>query len=347
MAKKTDFASIEKHCKQNSILSKEILDAYLLYYAVEKENLDKIFDQQIAKYNKITSSWDKSAINFFKTQFILSQVLKKNGFLKKFMTHSEIKILPGYQKEFLSKQLLTPWRHCFSWILRNPHPNFFEMMDSFTGEEYLLYSPGMQNTLKDDQASLWFNFISFNGQCYQTYGVMVAVKAINNDDIWFLASALNENISTDEEIMDYVNDHPIPFFLLFDLSNLPIINARGNEIRHFYSEDVLEELPKKETKSKLKFEEKNDIVKISTSKYSDFPHFAIAYFDEKNKTLIRCALTETGFEALSKELIKWGISIDPMADISASIPFAELCQKIVRQPLDLNGYAELFEIEEE
>jgi hypothetical protein len=347
MTTKTDFASIEKHCKQNSMLSEEVLDAYLLYYASEKENLDKFFDQQIAKYKRITSGWEKAVINIFKTQFILSQVLKKNGYLKKFMTHSAIKNLPEYQKDFLSKQLLTPWRHCFSWILRNPHPNFFEMVDSFTGEEYLLYSPSMQNSFYEDNSSLWFNLISFNGQCYQSFGIMVPSKAINTDDIWFLATALDDKLSTDEEIIDYVNDHPIPFYLIYNLSNLPIINARGNEMRHYYSEDILEDLPEKETKSLLKLEEKNGIVKISNTKYAGFPHFAAAYHHRNNKTLTRCAFTETGFEALSVELIQWGIPLDLMADISASIPFAELCKKIVRQPLDLNGYANLFEKEEE
>jgi hypothetical protein len=63
-----------------------------------------------------------------------------------------------------------PWRFSFSVIVRNPAPVFFVMMDVFTVEEYLLYSPGIQDRIEGEEGMtcLYFNLISFNGYCWQT-----------------------------------------------------------------------------------------------------------------------------------------------------------------------------------
>lgn len=44
------------------------------------------------------------------------------------------------------------------------------MVDVFTSEEYLLYSPGMSPTRSEMSTILWFNLLSFNGQCWQSHG---------------------------------------------------------------------------------------------------------------------------------------------------------------------------------
>lgn len=151
---KPDFDSIERHCKQNSLISAEVIDKNIRYYAAAKENLSNKFDRQMGRYKHITRNWDKSVINLFKSQYIVSQVFKKEGFIRKFMNHSAIKLMPAEQLAFLEAQMSIPWRHCFSQIKSNPHPNFFKMIDAFTEEEYLLYSPGMQLTYFENTPSL-------------------------------------------------------------------------------------------------------------------------------------------------------------------------------------------------
>lgn len=76
--------------------------------------------------------------------------------------------------------------------------------DVFTNEKYLLYSPAVKLTLQERNPLLWFNLISFNGECWQTYGFIAAYNSFTTDDIFFYATEVNHKINNEQDMPELI-----------------------------------------------------------------------------------------------------------------------------------------------
>jgi hypothetical protein len=85
-----------------------------------------------------------------------------------------------------------------------------------------------------------------------------------------------------------------------------------------------------------------NVYQVKSKRKGEFPHYAIAYYNEKTKELLRTASTKEGFKTLSNALIKAGFFIDPEADIVVSSAMIMAIENILNKEVRLNPYDSLF-----
>lgn len=337
-----NYEEIKNHCEQLSKLSRNVIDEFLIHYVAEKEKLEQKMFAHIKKYNSTAREIEDSYINFLNSEFIAHEIFKKDGYIGKYLNHKEIKSLPDAQYKFLQFQFEYSWRFSFAEVKSRPADNFFEMEDVLTGENYLLYSPGMTAIEESLHPRLWFNLIGFNGKCWQTFGLMIPLRSFTLDDIFFFATELNPEIENSDMLMDDVSNNPYPYFMLLSASNLPGVSSRGFETLLCYSTDPIETFSTKKLSEKYIVEWNKNIYQLKSKSIGDFPHLATAYYDEIKKELLRCASTIEGFDELTNDLIEFGFDIFPEADIVVSISMFTTTEKILNRKIILNPYEKLF-----
>src|SRR3546814_17567666 len=84
----TDYKAIQDHCRKTTEGGLSILDDFLIYYAADREKLDREMDNRLAPYRHITRNFDPSWVNYFKAQYIAHQLFKKGGLIQKYMNTS-------------------------------------------------------------------------------------------------------------------------------------------------------------------------------------------------------------------------------------------------------------------
>lgn len=336
------FEAIAKHCETNSRLTKPLIDDFLIYYAVQKDHLEKKMNQKLKQYKHITRNIPSSYVNILKSEYIASQIFRKNGLIGKYLQHSNIKALNSEEYDFLTYQYEHPWRFSFALILHRPAEDFFQMHDVFTGEEYLLYSPGMSRTLNDQPLHLWFNLIAYNGKCWQTYGVIIGFNGFTPDDLFFFATELNPDLEDDEDLVREVEKNPWPFFMLMSRSTIPLTQMQGERLAHHSALDEVSSFPFDQLKEVFRIRWKDGVYELQMEEGSEAPHFAKAYYDEMKSILLRSALTKTGFAQLTETLRQNGMELDPEPMVEVTPGMLLTAQEILRRKINLNPYEERF-----
>ncbi|WP_114751412.1 hypothetical protein [Pleomorphovibrio marinus] len=338
-----DYKRARQICQENSQTSERLLDNFLLYYAGEKSKLSKEADRRMEVYKHVLKLLDKSWQNMLKSQYIMFKVMKQGGFIHKYLNHSAIKELSSPDREWLSAQAETPWRFSFSILLDNPEKDFFEMQDAFTGEEFLLYSPGLSKTLKGGSYLLFFNLIGYNGTCWQTYGPLAAYPSFDPDDIFFYATEVNPTIESDEDMLEDIEKNPVPYMVLFAQSNYPL-TVHGNHILVTcltVVEDV--KLPCEKMTKDFELETVGSVHRLKLKNWCDFPHFSVAYYEEASQLVQVTAMTDDGFKALVKALNNYGIKMDVDPDIYLKPSMHTAAQTILKREIELMPLELLFE----
>src|SRR5580704_12807532 len=105
-----DFTQLRTVCKESTSLSTIVVDDFLMYYAAQREGLEREMDQRLARFRKVTREFQPSWINLLKAQYIGHRIFKKDGFIKKYLTHAAVKALPAEQRRYLENQSTVPWR---------------------------------------------------------------------------------------------------------------------------------------------------------------------------------------------------------------------------------------------
>jgi hypothetical protein len=328
-------------------MAEKVIDDFLVYYAAEKEGFSKKINADFDKFKHIIHEFSDSHLSFLKTEIIVSKIFTKNGLIKKYLNHSAVKKLPADQYEFLRAQSQVPWKFSYSVILNNPSENFYEMEDVFTGEQYLLYSPGMKSTIETTSPILWFNLIGFNGVCWQTYGLIIGFKSFSEDDIFFFATELNTSISDEDDLINEVENNPIPFFMLLIGSQIPMVLNKNHQISNLSSVDELKNFSTEPFKNQFDIAWNESVFQLKLKKWEEFPHFAVAYYDETEKIMARYAMTEKGFFELTKSLNKAGFRLDTTSDISVGFSMIKTTTDILKKEITINPYEELFDTDNE
>lgn len=343
----TDYKKLKAHCRDHSAISEKVLDEFLLYYAAERDKLDKEADRRLGIYRHITQKIDKSWFNMLKSQYILHRVMKKEGLVHKYLKHAALQNMDPTQRKWLEKQATRPWRFSFSIITDNPADDFYEMLDVFTEETYLLYSPGMTDTLKEGDRELWFNLIGFNGSCWQSYGPMAGYTSFDPDDIFFFATELNPAIEDDDELMADVSKNPVPYMMLFSGSLMPETIHQDDSLVIVIAEREGMILDLKKMKKDFSQEHKKGVYRLGLKDWEHHPHFSVAYYDEENSFLQVTALTEKGFVALVDALNTYKLDLDDFPDIHVKPGMLTTATDILKRKIELMPYELLFEPEKD
>ena len=337
-----DFEKIKLVCEENSKISAKVVDEFLIYYAAERNNLEKDMNQQFATYKHITQNFQSEWVNMLKSQYIAHKIFKKGGLIKTYLNHPALNKLKSDERKYLKFHAENPWRFSFSIIKGNPAENFYIMEDVFREEEFLIYSPGMTVTLKAQPVILWFNMIAFNGTCWQSYGPIGAYRSFEPDDIFFFATELSPDIENEEELLDNLENNPLPYMMLLCGANYPLTVNKKDQMLYVMAEYDIENLDTKSLTAGFKTEYNKGIYRLSLKKWSEHPHFAQSYYDEKNKTITLSSMTDRGFKALVKGLNEYGYDFDSDPSVRVNLTMLKTASDILKRKMDVVKYDHLF-----
>ena len=337
-----NYDSIRAICNQYSAFSRPVIDEFLMHYAARQEGLEREMDRLFTPFRQVTKTFQPGWIGMIKAQYIAHRIFKKDGLIKKYLTHTAIKALTPAEQEYLKRQSEIPWRYSYSVITANPALNFYVMDDVFSWEPYLLYSPSITQTLAEGPVSLWFNLIGFNGACWQTFGPLISFRGFEPDDIFFFATEVNPKIATEEDLTADVEKNPIPYTMLISGSQYPSIMNGKDQILQLVSEHPLESLDTENLRTSFTVEYSHGIYRLTFESWAKPPHFATAYYVEEEHRLLLTSMTDRGFRALVSHLNKQGLGLSIEPDIRLSLPMLTCIKDILGKEMQLNPYEEYF-----
>jgi len=340
-----DFKRMQNICLQNSELSSSIVDEYLIYYAASRNRLDKEMDQRLARFRHIKRKFQPEWINMLKSQYITHRIFKENGLIKKYLNHSEIRGLDKSKLEYLQYQANNPWKFAFSMIAANPAEDFYKMEDVFRGNSFLLYSLGITKTLTEHAAYIWFTLLSFNGECWQSFGPIGAYKSFEPDDIFFFATELNPRIEHDQDLLRDLEKNPVPYMLLLAGANYPPTFHQKDQLVQAISWYDQDDFNAGALEKHFKIEYAHEVYRLTLKKWGKHPHFCTVYYDETKKILLLSSMTDRGYTALAKRLIDYGYDLSDEPDIRINPSMLITAQDILKKKIQLNAYDDLFPVE--
>ena len=192
---------------------------------------------------------------------------------------------------------------------------------------------------------LWFNLISYNGSCWQTFGPICHFLGFQAGDIHFFTSVLQTPQAwlDRQEIMSYVEKNPVPFFFLMTSANVPLVYYKRDQMIGMKAEYDYEILKLDEIGDSMIIEEKKGIFRLRLKGWDGPPHFSSAYFDEKNKILTLHALTEAGYDQLITRLNQYGYELSPIPDYRVNMSMLATASNILKKEVKLDEHEHLFE----
>ncbi|MEX0721103.1 MAG: hypothetical protein WD059_10575 [Balneolaceae bacterium] len=342
-----NYKHIRSVCDRNSEFSTPVIDDFLIYFAADQHKLARQFDKRLATYRHITRDLPKEWLNRFKAQYIAHQIFKKEGLIRKYINHSGLQHFSKQEMEFLQFQKEHPWQFSFSQITGRPETDFFDMYDVFTDQEYLFFSPGITDILQTQHPLLWFNLISFNGECWQSYGPILHFLAFEPQDILFFAREVYDDwFGTGEEVMEGVEENPLPFSMLLSGSNSPVIFHDEHQIVINFSEyEINEDYNSELFRNDFFIEYSRGVYKLSPKGWNEFPHFSAAFYKEEDQLLALSSMTDAGYRYLVDLLNRLGYTLEYEPDDRVNLAMKATASDILKEELSLNPYEKLFTID--
>ena len=336
-----DYPSLIKKCKRLSDFSEPILN-HIMYYAADRDKLSQRFDLLAKRHKKVFGRLASANQALFKTQYIIHELFKNNGLIHKYLNHSQIKALPKEEYEYLQGQAGNPWIFTYWFVRSNPFPDFFEAVDIFTGEEFLLYSPGASRTLLEMNVVTFGGLISSNGDCYQTYGPLMGFVSFQADDIFFYAGELDPSVETIEDMTELIEKDLFSFLLLSVYSAIPLVQHQGHEILYVLGAIDAVAFELDAWKDTFRVEYAEDVFKMSLKALEGFPHYACVYFDEAGEEMTLSAMTDFGYDQLVKELKKLGIDAPADPHIRLHMSMKTAIEEITGRDPELLPFEDYF-----
>jgi len=337
------FDKIKTNAEQNHSITSEFVDQFLIYYAAAKDRLERKFERAVRPYRHIVSVMPKGWKGFLETQFIAHEIFKQGGLVRKYLNHSEINLRSDDELEYLKLGKNHPWRYSFCEVLDNPHPDFYTMHDLFTDEEYLLYSGGMSGILLEiPDVQTWFLLIGSDGMCMQTYGAIVYFKSFDRQDITFFARELDPDLESNTGIVEHIEQNPLPYSMLFAGAEYPFVLHKTHFIKHCAARYIDEDFSSEPFNDSFLIEYTNNLYRMKLKNWDEFPHFAVAYYDEEEATLHLTAMTRLGFEKLVEAVNNGGYDLpsEPMDAVSPAM--LKTASDILKQEIKINPFDDFF-----
>ena len=344
-----DYKTIQNHCQKIQHLTSTVIDDFLIYYAAQQDRLNREVEKKLSRYRHVTKQLPEAWYNMTLSQYIAHRVFREEGLIKKYINHSGLSHLTEKQMDFLEFQKQHPWRFSFAEITGRPEQDFFEMRDVFTDEPYLIYSPGMSDIKLAQNPVLWFNLLAYNGECFQTYGPITGYPAFEPEDIMFFATELNRGhwFENDSELMENVEQNPVPYMLLYSGSTSPLTFHKDDQIVHVLAEYIDDSFDTDVFGSKFTKEYSQKVYKLSPTGWDKFPHYSAVYYDEKEELLTIYSMTDRGFRELVDLLNDCGYSLSYEPDVRVNMLMVETAKNILRKEIEINEYEKLFTIDEQ
>jgi len=141
-----------------------------------------------------------------------------------------------------AKQVLSYWKEhpafwCYFTIKKRLEDDFLTIVDLLTGFEHLLYSPGICDMQKKENTrdKHYLCLMLGNEECLQTVGIL-RFNALRVSDFLFYCDLFDSRASLDSVI----NKHYTKFFLLDEISTIPVVMHREALVLYTWQEFTLE-----------------------------------------------------------------------------------------------------------
>jgi hypothetical protein len=170
-----NFNALINTCSANSTMFSKVVEEFLLKNVVNHKKLAPEINTRFAHYRHIIKEFQDKWHNMLHMQCIVHAICKKDGLIKNYLKHSAVQRLAYDEQNFLHQMAMHPWKFSFSIIVRQPAEHFFEMEDVFTGESFLLYSPGIASILKERAIMLSATM----GHVGKAMGLLVLTRVFN------------------------------------------------------------------------------------------------------------------------------------------------------------------------
>ncbi len=142
-----------------------------------------------------------------------------------------------------AEQVLTYWGEdtpfwCFFAIEEGLEGDFLRIVDLLSEEEHLLYSPGISGMQRKNESrgKHYLCLMIPNGQCLQTAGIL-RFNSLSVSDFLFYLNLFEPQ----GDLASVINKHYVEFFMLDEISTLPKVMHRGNEMLYTWQEFTLED----------------------------------------------------------------------------------------------------------
>lgn len=89
--------------------------------------------------------------------------------------------------------------------------------------------------------------------------------------------------------------------------------------------------------------EKKQVYKMALREWDEYPHFAVAYYDQQEEILTVSALTDHGFGTLAQHLQKYELDVSEMPDTRVNPAMLFTAKKILKKPIELLPDEKLFD----
>lgn len=342
-----NYKDIRNHCRQTERLSATVIDEFLIDYVARKDKLNRKAEKKLARYRHLIREFPEGWREVAATQYIAHQIFKKDGLINRYIHQSGLNHLLKEEMAFLKFYSRHPWRFSFAEISGHPDKDFYEMYDVFNGDSYLLYSSGLTSIVSSQNMSLCFNLIGYNGKCWQTFGPIGTYKGFEPQDILFFANKLNhrDHIESGFELMKLVEADPLPFMHLIYGSNYPQTFHTDDQIVQITAEYLDDSFDTNTFRNLFIVEYSQGVYKLSQPNWNEFPHFSVAYYDEKEELLFLYSMTDRGFRHLVEQLNRCGYKLSFKPDIRVNMGMVQTAGKILKKEFNLDPYSSLFSTE--
>jgi hypothetical protein len=337
-----DYISIKQHCEEGKILSSKLVDNHLVNHCSKRESLDKVLVSRFSLYRNIINQFPENYQFFIAAQYIAFRLFHKNGFISSYLTQQLINF-PDEEVQWLQFQSKNPWRFSFFTIKETPHREFFILKDELIQEEFLCYSPGIQD-LTDKRCTfrMIFLLVSFNGLCWETYGPLCYLKSMLPEDLLFFSRQIKPDIDFVNEIPELIDKDPFPFMMLWRGGEFPL-STHGDDLIIFNKSEYHEENFEPENLGdNFTVIKKYPVFKMDLNNWNSHPHFSHCFYHAKKKRLILMAMTNKGYDALVKALSESGITLPEHPDIRATMTMILTAQEVFKTNFELSPYEKTF-----
>jgi hypothetical protein len=338
-----DFNRMLYNCEKSSTISNRLVDEFLLPLCAREEGLDKKFAGMLANYPKVILKMPENWPLWLTSQYVVFQIFRKDGLAPKYLNHFQVRRRSAKELDYLKFQIEHPWRFVFCSIEQNPKDCFFEMKDILTGENFLLYSPGIAETEKQQGAmSLYFILIGFNGECWQTYGINAYFKGIQPFDILYFAKQFKPDLVLMNEIPVLIDEDPLPFMMLWVGAELPLSFHKEDMVVIVGSDFKQEEFDAKKFSQDFIVKQKSYVYMFSLKRWHGFPHFCKCFYDIEKKILSLNAMTNRGYAKLVNVLNQAGYDFSKEPDVRVSMAMVSIIKQVLGREVEPNPYEKLF-----
>ncbi len=330
-------------CEKNSSASETLISNFLIPYTARYKGLENKLNQQFRLYSNVIDKFDSTAVSFFKSQCLIHKALKRDGLIHKFLKYPAFQRFKGDEREFLMRAAKVPWYYSFAEIAAQPEKDFFMMRDVFSSMEYQLFSPAMTSLNTENDIILWSNLIGFNGSCWQSFGPIGAFKSYGPEEIFFFATEYNPDIEDDPDLLEDIEDDPLPYMLLISGANYPRTFHGNDELIWHMSDHPLNSLKPTKLKNSFESEFYDGVYRCTHRKMGKHPHFAEFYYDERMRSVSFNAMTERGFRQLIKDFNSFGYNFTDEPLLSIRHQIIPTTEEILQTKIELNDYHDHFD----